>query len=69
MTNRNVVKPEQPASAQHPNATPLPAMPADESSETPTTAVEPIDSPQPNRSAKRRAPEKGETGLGAARET
>lgn len=73
MTNRHMVKPSlaaKPAGSPQtePNGTPLPPMPAPEDSRTPTTREEPIDSPQPNVSAKRDAPAPGEIGLGAHRD-
>ncbi len=65
MTNREMVKGalEHGDGGQHPNDTALPPMPAPEDSATPSTREEPIDSPQPNASAKRRPPEAGEMGL------
>ena len=66
MTNRDMVKPDlKPTAgpAQEPNRRPLPPMPADEDSRTPTTDREPIDSPQPNASAERSPPAEGEIGL------
>lgn len=73
MTNRHMVKPAASAKSHsgeavpRPNATPLPPMPAPEDSRTPTTAEEPIDSPQPNASAERAAPAPGEIGLATTR--
>ncbi len=72
MTNRHMVKPDPSAKAgerPEPNRTPLPPMPAPEDSATPATREEPIDSPQPNASAKRGPPPAGEIGLGTRRET
>ncbi len=66
MTNRHMVKPEAAAKPPAANDTPLPPMPAPEDSRTPTTREEPIDSPQPNASAKREAPAPGEIGLSTA---
>ena len=66
MTNRHMVKPAAAAKPQTANGTPLPPMPAPEDSRTPTVREEPIDSPQPNTSAKREAPEAGEIGLSTA---
>ena len=63
MTNRDMVKPPAPGQEQKPNAAPLPPMPAPEDSRTPTTAEEPIDSPQPNADHERAPPAKGEFGL------
>lgn len=65
MTNREMVKGavEHGDAGQQANARALPPMPAPEDSATPTTREEPIDSPQPNASAKRRPPEDGELGL------
>jgi hypothetical protein len=65
MTNREMVKGavEHGDAGQHAKAQALPPMPAPEDSATPTTREEPIDSPQPNASAKRRPPEAGELGL------
>ncbi len=77
MTNRNMVKPSLAAKAAEasggsglpePNGDPRPAMPAPEDSPTPTTHEEPIDSPQPNASAKRNPPGPGELGLSTRRE-
>jgi len=51
-----------------PNATPLPPMPAPEDSRTPTTDQEPVDSPQPNASAKRAPPSERRPGLATERE-
>lgn len=45
----------------------MPAMPAPEDSPTPVTHEEPTDSPQPNASAKREAPNSGEIGLSTRR--
>jgi len=76
MTNRYMVKPSlaakaDPASrgvvAPEPNRTPLPAMPGTEDSPTPKTHEEPMDSPQPNASAKREKPGPGEIGLSTQR--
>ncbi|CAO4177356.1 Fibronectin-attachment protein (FAP) [Methylorubrum aminovorans] len=78
MTNRYMVKRSlmaKPASANgvsslpEPNRSPLPAMPAPEDSLTPTTNEEPVDSPQPNASAKRGPPGSGELGLSTRRES
>lgn len=64
MTNREMAKGAlTDAHGQHPNARPLPPMPAPEDSATPATRIEPEDSPQPNAAAKRRPPEEGEIGL------
>ncbi len=65
MTNREMVKGavEHGDAGQHANAQALPPMPAPEDSPTPATREEPIDSPQPNASVKRRPPEDGEMGL------
>ncbi|GJD58019.1 hypothetical protein [Methylobacterium dankookense] len=64
MTNREMAKGALTGDrGQHPNAQVLPPMPAAEDSRTPTTQIEPEDSPQPNASAKRRPPEEGEIGL------
>ncbi len=68
MTNREMAKRAlDGAAGQEPNARALPPMPAPEDSATPTTTVEPIDSPQPNAAAKRRPPEDGEIGLATER--
>ncbi|HEV2541614.1 MAG TPA: hypothetical protein VGU70_02500 [Methylobacterium sp.] len=78
MTNRYMVKRSlmaKPAPADgvsglpEPNRSPLPAMPAPEDSLTPTTNEEPVDSPQPNASAKRGPPGSGELGLSTRRES
>ncbi|MGA4552804.1 hypothetical protein [Methylorubrum aminovorans] len=78
MTNRYMVKRSlmaKPASANgvsglpEPNRSPLPAMPAPEDSLTLTTNEEPVDSPQPNASAKRGPPGSGELGLSTRRES
>ena len=78
MTNRYMVKRSlmaKPAAANgvsglpEPNRSPLPAMPAPEDSPTPTTNEEPVDSPQPNASAKRGPPGPGELGLSSRRES
>lgn len=66
MTNRDMVKPglgSEQAPNQAPNAAPLPPMPADEGSRTPTTGEEPTDSPQPNPDIGRKPPAEGEIGL------
>ncbi len=57
------------ADLPEPNRTPLPAMPAPEDSLTPTTNEDPVDSPQPNASAKRGPPGSGELGLSTRRES
>lgn len=72
MTNREMVKPaageaEVSQTVQRPNEARLPPMPADGDSRTPTTGVEPADSPQPNFSPERRPPAKGEIGLSTKR--
>nr|WP_082482322.1 hypothetical protein [Methylobacterium sp. Leaf123] len=76
MTNRHMVKPSLAAKSAaasgsaglpEPNRTPMPAMPAPEDSPTPTTHEEPVDSPQPNASVKREAPDAGEIGLSTRR--
>lgn len=64
MTNREMVKPAaKPGAAQTPNARPLPPMPADGDSRTPTADEEPIDSPQPNADVTRKPPPEGGIGL------
>ncbi|KQT49263.1 hypothetical protein ASG52_09885 [Methylobacterium sp. Leaf456] len=68
MTNRHMVKPDAAAKPSAANRTQPPPMPAPEDSRTPTTQEEPIDSPQPNASAKREAPKPGEIGLAAGRD-
>lgn len=60
-------KPPTASGLPQPNRTPLTPMPAPEDSRTPTTREEPIDSPQPNASAKREAPAPGEIGLATER--
>ena len=68
MTNRDMVKGEAGAApAKTPNVTPLPPMPAPEDGDHPTTRQEPIDSPQPNASAKRDAPSADKQGLATRR--
>lgn len=68
MTNRNMVKGSVGANpAETPNAPPLPAMPAPEDGDRPTTREEPIDSPQPNGSSKRAAPGPDRQGLATER--
>ncbi len=68
MTNRDMVKGEAGAApVQVPNVTPLPPMPAPEDADRPTTRQEPIDSPQPNASAKRDAPSADKQGLATRR--
>lgn len=61
MTNRNMVNKAAPA--VEPNTPPLPPMPAPEDAASPTTQEDPIDSPQPNTSAKRDAPGAEKQGL------
>lgn len=61
MTNRNMVNAG--AKSVAPNEAPLPAMPAPEDAARPTTHEDPIDSPQPNASAKRDAPDEQKQGL------
>lgn len=77
MTNRDMVKPSLLAKSPgapsgsglpEPNRTTLPPMPAPEDSPTPTTTEEPIDSPQPNSSAKREAPGPDRIGLSTRRD-
>ena len=77
MTNRYMVKRSLVAKSAdnpgtnglpEPNIAPLPAMPAPEDSLTPTTHDEPLDSPQPNPSAKRSPPSAGDLGLSTRRE-
>lgn len=65
MTNRNMVN--DGAKNVAPNETPLPPMPAPEDSARPTTREDPIDSPQPNASAKRDAPDAHKQGLATKR--
>ena len=68
MTNRDMVKGKAGADpVQAPNAAPLPAMPAPEDSDTPSTREEPIDSPQSNPSATRDAPGPDKQGLATER--
>lgn len=76
MTNRYMVKASLVAKSDaasgragypEPNRTPMPAMPAPEDSPTPTTHEEPVDSPQPNASAKREAPGSSRIGLATRR--
>lgn len=68
MTNRAMEKGQTGADpVVAPNALPLPPMPAPEDAERPTTREEPIDSPQPNASAKRDAPGPGKDGLATER--
>lgn len=68
MTNRDMVKGAAGADpVQVPNVAPLPPMPAPEDSARPTTREEPIDSPQPNASAKRDAPGPDKQGLATER--
>ena len=68
MTNSAMVKDQTGAEpAVAPNAPPLPPMPAPEDDERPTTREDPIDSPQPNASAKRDAPGPGKGGLATER--
>lgn len=78
MTNRYMVKRSLVAKSgavaranglPEPNTAPLPAMPAPEDSRTPTTDQEPVDSPQPNCSAKRSPPNSGELGLSTRRDS
>lgn len=81
MTNRNMVKQsllakslaESPAHVgtaglPEPNRTKLPPMPAPEGSSSPVTLEDPIDSPQPNNSAKRTAPGPDRIGLSTRRD-
>ncbi|MGC5778996.1 hypothetical protein [Methylobacterium sp. NFXW15] len=65
MTNRNMVN--QDARKVEPNQAPLPPMPAPEDAAHPTTREDPIDSPQPNVSAKRDAPDEHKQGLATRR--
>ena len=65
MTNRNMVNKANPA--ETPNTPPLPPMPAPEDASRPTTREDPIDSPQPNASAKRDAPSAEKQGLATKR--
>jgi hypothetical protein len=65
MTNRNMVNKAAPS--EQPNLAPLPPMPAPEDAATPTTREDPIDSPQPNASAKRDAPSDAKQGLATRR--
>ncbi|MCJ2014660.1 hypothetical protein [Methylobacterium sp. J-076] len=65
MTNRNMVNGE--AAKVEPNTAPLPPMPAPEDASRPTTREDPIDSPQPNASAKRDAPDSEKQGLATRR--
>lgn len=65
MTNRNMVNKANPA--EQPNTAPLPPMPAPEDAARPTTQEDPIDSPQPNTSAKRDAPSAAKQGLATRR--
>nr|WP_132253839.1 hypothetical protein [Methylobacterium segetis] len=70
MTNREMAKgaaSADPAAAPRPNEHPLPPMPAPEDSSTPTTREEPVDSPQPNASAKRAPPTPTHPGLATDR--
>lgn len=69
MTNREMVKGAvtDESAAPRPNATRLPPMPAPEDSATPTTDLEPIDSPQPNASAGRAPPDAEKSGLATKR--
>ncbi|MCJ2007326.1 hypothetical protein ACFZ8E_16490 [Methylobacterium sp. HMF5984] len=70
MTNREMVSGAakvSPEAAPKPNTRALPPMPADEGSATPTTQVEPIDSPQPNASAGREPPSAEKSGLATKR--
>ncbi len=68
MTNRAMVKGQTEADpVVAPNAPPLPPMPAPEDAEGPTTREDPVDSPQPNASAKRDAPGSGKDGLATER--
>ncbi|MDP4025570.1 hypothetical protein Q8W71_23320 [Methylobacterium sp. NEAU 140] len=66
MTNRDMVK-KGGAPGVEPNTPPLPPVPAPEDSATPTTREDPIDSPQPNASAKRDAPSAAKQGLATER--
>lgn len=65
MTNRNMVNGKAPK--VEPNRAPLPPMPAPEDASRPTTREDPIDSPQPNASAKRDAPGPDTLGLSTKR--
>jgi hypothetical protein len=65
MTNRNMVNKAKPA--EEPNTAPLPPMPAPEDAARPITRQDPIDSPQPNASAKRDAPSETKQGLATKR--
>jgi len=65
MTNRNMVN--RTAPEVEPNTRPLPPMPAPEDAATPTTREDPIDSPQPNASAKRDEPSAQKQGLATRR--
>ncbi|GJE60022.1 hypothetical protein MPOCJGCO_2131 [Methylobacterium trifolii] len=68
MTNRAMVTgPAEDDNGQRPNTKPLPPMPAAEDSPTPTTDREPIDSPQPNASVERAAPDAQRQGLATKR--
>ena len=68
MTNRDMVtaKPVD-CPLPEPNTPPLPPMLAPEDGATPTTREDPIDSPQPNASAKRDAPSEAKQGLATKR--
>ena len=68
MTNRDMVTGKAGADpVQAPNVAPLPPMPAPEDGAGPTTREEPVDSPQPNASAKRDAPGPVKQGLATKR--
>lgn len=68
MTNRDMVKTGRREDAPKPNTTPLPPMPAAEDSPVPATQDEPVDSPQPNASVTRAAPDAHRQGLATRRE-
>jgi hypothetical protein len=65
MTNANMVNRE--AAKVKPNTPPLPEMPAPEDAARPTTREDPIDSPQPNASGQRAAPDEHKQGLATKR--
>ena len=65
MTNANMVNRE--AAKVAPNTPALPEMPAPEDAARPTTRQDPIDSPQPNESGQRAAPDEHKQGLATKR--
>ena len=67
MTNAYMVSPKASGLPTEPNRTPQPSVPAPEDSPVPATTEDPIDSPQPNESGQRAAPDERHSGLSTDR--